>query len=210
MISPETLPDIKFTKTLNIGVLASGKGTNFEAIINYIAENDINASIPVLIINNHDCGAIQIATKYNIPYEFIDHRSYNTREEHEHKIVNTFQSNDVEIVAMAGWMRIVTPYFIKQYPDRIVNIHPSILPSFKGHNAIKQALDYRVSITGCTAHIVREEIDSGPILYQSSIPINYSDTYETVLSKIQRQEHKIFPMAVLIAAALYRETMDKS
>ncbi|MDJ0542953.1 MAG: phosphoribosylglycinamide formyltransferase, partial [Microcystis sp. M53601_WE4] len=165
LISPDlSLADIPLEETLSLGVMASGSGSNFAVLAAAIAKKQLNARIPVLIYNNPDAKVKERADDYNIPAVFLDHRQFKPREELDRAIVETFQEYGVKWVIMAGWMRIVTPVLLDAFPDRVINIHPSLLPSFKGVRAVEQALAAGVKVTGCTVHIARAEVDSGPIL----------------------------------------------
>ena len=204
VINPNILIPDKLDPLLNIAILASGKGSNFEAIYNSIKANQLNAKISILIVNKDSCLAIEKAKRFNIDYLFIDHRNYSSRQEYDQEIVNILTRYKVEGIVMAGWMRIVTPVLINSFKNRIINIHPSILPSFKGTDSIKRALDSGVKITGCTVHKVIEEVDSGEIICQAAIRINPNDTIESLTSKIQFQEHKILPLSISLAANKWR------
>ena len=185
---------------LQLGVMASGSGTNFEAVAKAIAEGKLNAEIKVLIYNNPQAKVKERAEKYHIPTILIDHREYQQRSSLDREIVASLKAYGVDWVVMAGWMRIVTQVLINGYPERIINIHPSLLPSFKGIRAIEQALAAKVKITGCTAHLVSLEVDSGTILMQAAVPILQDDTLETLHARIQLQEHHILPQAISLAA----------
>jgi phosphoribosylglycinamide formyltransferase-1 len=184
-----------------LGVLASGSGSNFEAVAKAIAEGKLNADIKVLIYNNSEAKAKERAEKYNIPTIFLNHRHYSQREDLDREIIKIFQENQVDWVIMAGWMRIVTQVLLVGFPDRVINIHPSLLPSFKGIKAVEQALAARVKITGCTVHLVSLEVDSGEILMQAAVPILANDNPETLHARIQVQEHLILPQAIALAAS---------
>lgn len=199
LISPAF--DILPTSTpLKLGVMASGNGTNFEAIAQAIADHELHAQIKVLIYNNPEAKVAARAERWGIPAVLLNHRDFATREALDEAIVATFQQQHVDWVVMAGWMRIVTAVLIDAFPDRVINIHPSLLPSFKGAQAIAQAFKAGVKITGCTAHLVRLEVDSGPILMQAAVPVLPDDSLETLQARIQVQEHRIFPKAIAIAA----------
>ena len=185
---------------LQLGVMASGSGTNFEAVAQAIAEGKLNAEIKVLIYNNPQAKVKERAEKYHIPSVLIDHREYQQRSSLDREIVAVLKAYGVDWVVMAGWMRIVTQVLINGYPERIINIHPSLLPSFKGIRAIEQALAAKVKITGCTAHLVSLEVDSGKILMQAAVPVLPDDTLETLHARIQLQEHHILPQAISLAA----------
>jgi phosphoribosylglycinamide formyltransferase 1 len=182
-----------------LGILASGNGSNFEAVAQAIQRRQLNAKIEVLIYNNPDVYVAKRAEHGNIPAVLLNHRDYKRREDLDTAIVKTLQQYNVEIVVMAGWMRIVTQVLIGAFPAKIINIHPSLLPSFKGSRAIEQALASGVKITGCTVHLVSLEVDSGEILMQAAVPILPDDTLETLHCRIQLEEHKILPAAIAIA-----------
>src|SRR4028118_2410666 len=193
---------------LKLGILASGSGSNFEVIARAIQNQQLNAQIPVLIYNNPEAKAAARAEKYGIPSILLNHRDCKSREELDTKIVKHFQEYDVEWVVMAGWMRIVTKVLLDAFPDRVINIHPSLLPSFPGIRAVEQALAAKVKITGCTVHIARLEVDSGPILMQAAVPVLPEDTAETLHARIQVQEHKIMLGAIALIAESNRKYCD--
>lgn len=188
------------SEPLKLGILASGSGSNFEVIAQAIQNQQLNAQVQVLIYNNPEAKAAARAEKYGIPSILLNHRDCKSREELDTKIVKTFQEHDVEWVIMAGWMRIVTQVLLDAFPDKVVNIHPSLLPSFPGIRSVEQALKAGVKITGCTVHIARLEVDSGPILMQAAVPILPDDTAETLHGRIQVQEHKIMVGAIALIA----------
>ena len=202
LISPDLsyLQQAGSTTPLQLGVMASGSGTNFEAVAQAIALGQLNAEIKVLIYNNPQAKAAERAKKYNIPAVLIDHRQYQQRESLDRQIVEVLQSYQVDWVIMAGWMRIVTQVLLDGYPERVINIHPSLLPSFKGIRAIEQALVAKVKITGCTVHLVNLEVDSGAIIMQAAVPVFENDNLDTLHQRIQKQEHNILPQAIAIAA----------
>lgn len=205
LISPPTSSlDLTAGVTIKLGIMASGNGSNFEAIAQAIANGELNAKIQVVIYNNPDAKVVERAKRWGVPAILLNHREYKKREELDIKIVETFQQFDVEMVIMAGWMRIITPILIDAFPNRLINIHPSLLPSFKGIRGVEQALEAGVKITGCTVHLVVPEVDSGEILMQAAVPILPDDTPETLHDRIQIQEHKILPKAIAIAAAQFK------
>ncbi len=185
---------------LKLGIMASGNGSNFEAVAGAINNGQLNAQIQVLVYNNPGIKAAQRAQRWGVPAVLLNHRDYKKREDLDGAIVEVLRQYKVEWVVMAGWMRLVTPVLIDAFPDKIINIHPSLLPSFKGIRAIEQALEAGVKITGCTAHLVRLEMDSGPILVQAAVPVLPDDTPETLHARIQVQEHRILPPAIALAA----------
>lgn len=185
---------------VKLGIMASGSGSNFEAVAEAIASQQLNAQIQVLIYNNPGIKAASRAERWGVPSVLLNHRNYKRREDLDTAIVETLRQYQVEWVVMAGWMRLVTQVLIDGFPDRIINIHPSLLPSFKGVRAVEQALEAGVKITGCTAHLVCLEVDSGPILLQAAVPVLSDDTPETLHARIQVQEHQILPQAIALVA----------
>ncbi|NJO96272.1 MAG: phosphoribosylglycinamide formyltransferase [Pleurocapsa sp. CRU_1_2] len=201
LISPHlsTLSQVN-SPPIQLGVMASGSGTNFAAVAKAIADGKLNAEIKVLIYNNPDAKAKERAEEYNIPSVLLDHRTYK-RENLDQKIVAVFQDYGVDWIVMAGWMRITTQVLLDGYPNRVINIHPSLLPSFKGIKAIEQALQAKVKITGCTVHLVTLEVDSGEIIMQAAVPVLSDDTLDSLHARIQVQEHQILPQAIALAAS---------
>lgn len=204
-ISPEIQPEVwaqHFAeKPLRLGILASGSGTNFEAIAQAIDAKTLNAQVQVLVYNQPTAKAAARADRWSVPSVLLNHRDFSSREALDEAIITTMQQQDVEWIIMAGWMRVVTQVLIDAFPDRILNLHPSLLPSFPGANAIEQALTAGVKVTGCTVHLVRLAVDSGPILMQAAVPVLPTDTADTLHQRIQVQEHLIFPKAIAIAAS---------
>jgi phosphoribosylglycinamide formyltransferase 1 len=200
LISPTPIISNKALPPLILGVMASGSGSNFEAVARSIESGNLNAKIAVLIHNKPDIQAIDRARQRGIPTVFLDHRHYPTREDLDRAIVATLQAHQVECVVMAGWMRVITQVLIDAFVDRVINIHPSLLPSFPGIRSIEQALAAKVKITGCTVHLVSLEVDSGPILVQAAVPVLPEDTAETLHARVQIQEHLILPLAIELLA----------
>lgn len=202
LVSPDlSWLELKLDRPVKLGFMASGSGSNFEAVAKAIADGKLNAEIKVLIYNNPDAKVRSRAEKYNIPTVLINHREYAQREDLDRTIAITLKEYDVEWVVMAGWMRVVTQVLLDEFRDRAINIHPSLLPSFKGIRAIEQALTAKVKITGCTVHLVSLEVDSGKILMQAAVPVLPEDTLETLHARIQVQEHNILPKAIALAAS---------
>ena len=195
LISPPPITITNNHPPLILGIMASGSGSNFEAVAKAIENGQLNAKIAVLIHNKPEIKAIDRAHSRGIPTVFLDHRA-STREELDRSIVSIFQSYQVECVIMAGWMRVITQVLIDAFPNRVINIHPSLLPSFPGIQAIEQALTAGVKITGCTVHLVSLEVDCGPILIQAAVPILEGDTAKSLHARIQIQEHIILPQAI--------------
>ena len=181
--------------------MASGAGSNFEALVRACREGPLGASVELLVVNRADCGALGRAERLGVPSQLLDHQLHPTREDLDRALITAFVAKGVDLVVMAGWMRIVTPVLIGAFPQRLVNIHPSLLPSFRGLDAVGQALAAGVSLSGCTAHLVDAEVDSGPSLVQAAVPVLAGDTRATLAARIQGQEHRILPLAVALAAA---------
>ncbi len=201
LISPNSsLSSLKLDQPIQLGIMASGSGTNFEAVAQAVADGKLNAEIKVLIYNNPSAKVRSRGEKWNVPTVLINHRKYKQREDLDREIFATLKDYEVEWVVMAGWMRVVTQVLLEGFPERVINIHPSLLPSFKGICAIEQALKARVKITGCTVHLVSLEVDSGKILMQAAVPVLSDDTVDTLHARIQIQEHFILPQAIALAA----------
>ena len=181
---------------LQLGVMASGNGSNFEALAQAIQAGKLNARIQRLVVNNPGCGAQQRAERLGIPVSVLDHRLLKNRRELDAELVHLFRADQVELVVMACWMRIVTDVLISGFSERLINIHPSLLPSFRGMDAVGQALEAGVKLTGCTVHIVTEELDAGPILAQAAVPVLDGDDHATLAKRIQEQEHLLLPAAL--------------
>jgi phosphoribosylglycinamide formyltransferase-1 len=193
---PQDWPSTR--QPLRLGVMASGEGSNFEALAESCRRGW--AEIVLLVVNNDQCGAHRRADRLGIPTKLIDHRHYLRREDLDRALIQAFQQQQVDLVAMAGWMRIVTPLLIQAYPARLINIHPSLLPSFPGIDGVGQALAAGVTLTGCTAHLVSEEVDAGEILVQAAVPVLKTDDHASLSARIHRQEHNVLPLAVALAA----------
>ncbi len=184
-----------------LGILASGNGSNFEAIVQAIEKAQLSAAMAVVIYNNADAGVAARAARWQIPTVLHDHRQFDSRESLDEALIQTLQAHAVDWVIMAGWMRRVTQHLIEAFPSRILNIHPSLLPSFPGLRAVEQALAAGVKIAGCTVHYVELAVDSGPIVMQAAVPVLPNDTVATLQQRIQAQEHRIYPLAIAQAIA---------
>jgi phosphoribosylglycinamide formyltransferase-1 len=181
--------------------MASGNGTNFEALVRACHQGTLRASVDCLVVNRADCGARERASRLSVPCHWVDHQRHPDRESLDRELIRLFRASGADLVVMAGWMRIVSSVLIAAYPDRLLNIHPSLLPSFRGLDAVGQALAAGVTLAGCTAHLVRAEVDAGPILVQAAVPVLEGDSRESLAARIQAQEHRILPLAVALAAA---------
>ncbi len=179
-----------------LGVLASGRGSNFQAIIDAIESGTLNAKIEVLITDNPSAYAVERAKRHNIPHVYINPKEFSTKDAFFEKIRDELKSRGVELVVLAGFMRIVRPPLLHAYPMRVMNIHPALLPSFPGLHGQKQAVDYGVRVSGCTVHFVDEGMDTGPIIIQAGAPVLPDDTEETLSGRILVLEHKLFPEAI--------------
>ena len=195
----------EFNPFLRIGILASGEGSNFNAIAREIHQNKLDAEIKLLIVNNPKCQAIDKAISLNIPYKVIDHRLYSERSDYDNVISCEFKKVNIEGIVMAGWMRIVTDTLINSFPGRIINLHPSILPSYPETNAIQQALDNGSIITGCSTHYVEINVDSGELIAQAALPIGVNRNKHELTMRIRRLEHKILPMSIALAGLRWRK-----
>ena len=183
--------------TTNIGVLVSGSGSNLQSIIDHVESGYLkDVKLSVVISDKRDAYALERAKIHEIDAVFIDPQSHGSKMEFEKKIIETLQLYNVDLVLLAGYMRILGSEVIQTYRDRIMNIHPALLPSFKGLHGPRQALEYGVKVAGCTVHFVDEGMDSGPIIIQSSVPVKDDDTENTLASRILEQEHRIFPEAI--------------
>ncbi len=183
-------------KSLNLAVLASGRGSNFQAIIDEIESGRLNAIVKVLIVDNPDAYAIERARKHSIEHLCLRPEDFGSKDEYFSAITEELKKRDVELVILAGFMRIVGKPLIEAYRNRIMNIHPALLPSFPGLHGQRQALEYGVRISGCTVHFVDEGMDTGPIIIQAAVPVLPDDTEETLSERILRLEHRIFPEAI--------------
>jgi len=189
---------------LRVGVLASGRGSNLQAIIDAIEAGTLTARIAAVVSNKQDAQALERARRHGMPGVFLDPAQYkdraDSREAYDRAVLEVLQKHDVELVALAGYMKIVTRVLIAAYPNRIMNIHPSLLPSFPGLEAQQQALDWGVKVSGCTVHFVTEGVDTGPIIRQAAVPVKENDTAETLEARILAEEHRIYPEAIQLFA----------
>src|SRR3989338_1418197 len=185
---------------LKIAVLVSGRGSNLQAIIDAIESGNINGKIEVVISNKNDAYALERARKHNIEGVFIEPLSYKSKEDYDRAIIKILEDKNIELVCLAGFMRILTPYFVNKYRGRIMNIHPSLLPAFPGLEVQKKALDYGVKFTGATVHFVDDGVDSVPLIIQSVVPVLDIDTSETLSERILKEKHRIYPEAIKLFA----------
>ncbi len=186
----------RFQKKKTVSFLASGRGSNFSAVVEKIISGYIPAITGILISDKENALCLEKAKKLGIDSIFIDPKKFTSREEHEKEMVRLFEKYSTDLIVASGYMRILTPFFINKFRMRIINIHPSLLPSFPGKNAQKQALDYGVRISGCTTHFVDEGTDSGPVILQAAVEISPDDDEESLSTRILNKEHKILPESV--------------
>lgn len=177
---------------LRIGILASGNGTNLQAIIDAIEAKRLDASIEIVLSDQPNAYALKRAEKHHLPFQLIERKNYSNKKSFEEEIIHTLRNKKVEWVVLAGFMRLLSPFFIQEYSEHILNIHPSLLPAFPGKEAIKQAYEYPVKITGCTIHLVDEGCDTGPIIAQEIIAIENNDTLESLTKKVHEREHQLY------------------
>lgn len=188
------------TEKLKIAVLASGSGSNLQAIIDEIASGLLPADLRLVISDKQDAYALQRAQNANVPVKVLLPQDFASREDYDAQLVQLLQAADVEVVALAGYMRLVTPVFLRAFPQRVLNIHPALLPSFPGLHAQRQAFEYGVKVAGCTVHFVDEGMDSGPIILQAPVPVLDSDDADSLAARILEQEHVVYPLALRLLA----------
>lgn len=188
------------SKKLRLGVLASGNGSNLQAIIDQCRDGRLSAEVVLVISNKPQAGALNRARKAGIPVAVIDHREHPERAAFDRTMVTALQNAKVDLVVLAGFMRILTSVFLEAFPQRIMNIHPALLPAFPGVAAQRQALEYGVKIAGCTVHFVDPGVDSGPIIIQAAVPVLDGDDESTLAKRILEQEHRIYPRAIQLFA----------
>lgn len=181
---------------LNLGVLVSGSGSNLQAIIDATEKGFLKSKISIVISNVPDVYALERAKKHNIISTVINHKDFKNREDFDKKIVETLKKHSVDLVIMAGFLRVITPVLLDAFPMKILNIHPALLPSFPGLHVQKQALDYGCKFAGCTVHFADKGVDTGPIIIQGVVPILDTDTEESLSKRILSVEHKIYPQAI--------------
>lgn len=185
---------------LNVGVLASGSGSNFQAIIDAVAAGRLNCQIKLLIVDNPNAYAIERAKRHSIECLYINPDEFPTEDIFFIKVAMELRARDVELVVLAGFMRIAGKLLVDAFPGKIMNIHPALLPSFPGLYSQKQAIDYSVKISGCTVHFVDEGVDTGPVIIQAAVPVSPEDTEKTLSERILKLEHKILPEAIRLYA----------
>jgi phosphoribosylglycinamide formyltransferase-1 len=176
--------------------LISGSGTNLQAIIDAIEAKELDAKIQLVLSNRADAYGLVRAKKHGIPIEVLDHKRFSGREDFDQAVVDILQARGVELVVLAGFMRLLSPVFVRAYSNRIMNIHPALLPAFPGLHVQKKAVEHGVRFSGCTVHFVNNECDEGPIIIQAVVPVLAEDTEDSLASRILAQEHRIYPRAI--------------
>ena len=181
---------------LGIGVLVSGSGSNLQSIIDRIEEGRLAAEIKVVISNNPEAYALERCRKHHIPATVIRHQEFGKREDFDRQMIKVLESHQVELVVMAGFMRVLTPLFLDTFSMKIMNIHPALLPAFPGTHVQQKAIDYGVKFSGCTVHFADEGVDTGPVIIQAVVPVLAEDTADTLAARILKEEHRIYPQAI--------------
>ena len=195
---------IKRTDALRVAVLASGRGSNLQAVINAIEAGTVQAKIVAVISNKKEAPALERARRHGLSALFVDPKPYagrpDSREAYDRELLDVLRRHDVELVLLAGYMKIVTRVLVEAFMNRMMNIHPSLLPSFPGLDVQKKAIDWGCKLAGCTVHFVTEGVDEGPIIIQAAVPTLDDDTPDTLAVRILAQEHTIYPRAVQLFA----------
>lgn len=184
------------SEPLRIGVLASGRGSNLQAIIDAIEAGKLDSRLAVVVSDRADAQALERARKHGVGPVFLDPKAYPDRGAFDHALLAVLAAHRVKLVCLAGYMRVLTPAFVRALPGRIMNIHPALLPAFPGLHAQRQAFQHGVKISGATVHFVDEGVDTGPIICQVAVPVIEDDTEETLAARILEQEHQLYPRAI--------------
>ena len=185
---------------IKIAILVSGNGTNLQSIIDAIEAGILDAKIAVVISNNPNAFALERAVSHNIPTEVLPNNAYPSREEYDRKVIEILTSRNVDLVVLAGFMRIITGTLINTFPMGIMNIHPALLPAFPGLNVQREAIEHGVKFSGATVHFVDEGVDTGPIIIQAVVPVHDDDSVERLAARILKEEHRIYPQAIQLFA----------
>jgi phosphoribosylglycinamide formyltransferase 1 len=187
-------------RKIPIGVLISGSGTNLQSIIDAVEAKKLDAKIELVLSNKADAYGLVRAQNHGIPIEVLEHKGFASREAYDQTVVDLLRGRGVELVVLAGFMRLLSPDFLKAYSNRIMNIHPALLPAFPGLHVQRKAVEHGVRFSGCTVHFVNEECDEGPIIIQAVVPVFPDDTEEILAARILAQEHRIYPRAIQLYA----------
>lgn len=181
-----------------LGILISGRGSNLQAILDAIQEGRLDARVGIVISNVASAPGLERALKAGVPTAFVSHKNFRSREEYDEALLERLRAHEVDLVCLAGFMRLLSPVFVRAFQGRILNVHPSLLPAFPGLHAQRQALEHGVKVTGATVHLVDEELDHGPILLQSAVAVLEDDDEESLSARILEQEHRIYPEAIAL------------
>jgi len=185
---------------INISVFISGRGTNLQSIIDAVQSGKLPVTIKAVISDNEEAYGLKRAQKAGVESIFIDPDDFSTTQKYEQKLLEFMEENKIKLVVLAGFMRLISPYFLNNFRGKVMNIHPSLLPSFRGLHAQKQAIDYGVKVSGCTVHFVDEGMDTGPIILQKAVPVYDDDDEDSLAERILTEEHKIYPQAIKLFA----------
>jgi len=196
VVSPQSRRTRHTMRPPALAVLCSGQGTNLQAILNAIRAGRLSARVAIVVSDRADAKALSRATRAGIEARYVDPRQYPTRASYERALIRLFDQRGVKLVCLAGFMRILSPVFVGHFPQRIVNIHPALLPAFPGAHAIRDALAWGAKVTGVTVHLIDEHVDHGPILLQEAVAISPRETKATLLAKLHRIEHRLYPQAI--------------
>ena len=194
---------------LKVGVLISGSGTNLQALIDDCDRKDAESEIVLVLSNRSEAFGLTRAERAGLPHRVIDHEAYDSREAVEQALTEALEASGVELVCLAGFMRVLTTDFVERWRDRLINIHPSLLPAFKGLDTHARAIEAGVRFAGCTVHFVRPDVDSGPIIVQAAVPVLPEDTAESLAARVLREEHRCLPLAVRLIAQGFVSVVDE-
>jgi len=186
------------TKKVKVAILISGRGSNMKALVKACEDVEFPAEIVLVLSNKIDAAGLEFAREKKIPTAVINHKNFSTREEFDKKMSEEIEKFGAKVICLAGFMRLLSSEFVEQWFGRLINIHPSLLPEFKGANAVGDAIKSGAQISGCTVHLVSEEMDSGPIIWQSSVLVLEGDSKETLAARILEEEHRIYPEALKV------------
>ena len=189
------------TKKIKVAILISGRGSNMQEIVKSCESENFPAEVVLVLSNKADAEGLKFAQERKIKTAFVSHREFSSREDFDKKVSEEIEKSGAEIICLAGFMRLLSGWFVSRWFDRLINIHPSLLPEFKGADAVGDAIKAGAKKSGCTVHFVREEMDSGPIILQAEVAVAASDTKEILAAKILKEEHRIYPEALKIVCA---------